>query len=981
MKRIYIFLFLFFLPPSVLRSQQTNISARTYDLWKKFKTEIQSLPIVVPDCPLSTLRRMPLQQREVDFWLKEIAKMRASGAADCCFQLLDELEGAAKNNPQNYALWLAEKTYLQLSFEKKKEAAVTCNQLTAWAVETGHGMSLAKLNTARIARAKRQFAEAMQNAEEALKLARSEKNKALEGAILYVIGLTSRDIYMERPEKNVPFLEQALTIATELRDTSLMLNQLTGIAISYFYNNSKELNKAFPVLERAFSLINATTSIRDRMIVVSAYGSILLENHEFDKALAVYFVSVELAKKLGGLSKIQNDYEHLADVYEGKHNYARALAMMDSAKVYCDFDRELGFFYNTYARLYALSGNLPLSVEYHQKAFEAQVKGYTNRNAALLTETETRMRTHEKELELRQQLTQRWFLVGIAGLAILLLSGALWAYWRNRKQLALLTEKNKLIEKQEAELRQLDAAKTRFFANVSHELRTPLTLILGPLSHLLKSNELTNHQFTLLSFVRQNAKSLLQLTNEILDLNKLEAGKMSLNEEPTVLYPLMRRLIANFESHAERQNTRLTFDYQPDHYLQIELDANKFEKIINNLLSNALKFTPTGGAIVVSIFEKPNAVELHVKDTGRGIHPDDLPQVFNRFYQSNQPDTPTEGGTGIGLSLSMEFAKLMHGKLWVESIFGQGSTFFFSFPKREVMGTGELKVQNEDLEIIEDTPSVSNQPTNQLTSKPTILIVEDNRSLRDYLRLLLQDNYNILTAENGLVALDLLSTQHLSPSVSLIISDIMMPVMDGFQLLEVLKNRPYFQQIPVIMLTARAEIQDKLKALRIGVDDYLLKPFEEEELSTRVANLLRNYKNRNDIPQIIEEKSLEIIDNQEVTEPIADYRQTPDALIWLSELEQVVAKSMTQFDFTTEGVAEKMFMGRSQFFKKVKQLTGITPNEYVQEMRLSQARILLENRRCSTVKEAAFSVGFKDVRYFSELFRKRFGKLPSDYLN
>jgi YesN/AraC family two-component response regulator len=182
------------------------------------------------------------------------------------------------------------------------------------------------------------------------------------------------------------------------------------------------------------------------------------------------------------------------------------------------------------------------------------------------------------------------------------------------------------------------------------------------------------------------------------------------------------------------------------------------------------------------------------------------------------------------------------------------------------------------------------------------------------------------------------------------------------------------------MLTARAEIQDKLKALRIGVDDYLLKPFEEEELSTRVANLLQNYKNRNNIPLLTEDQTVKPNDYQEITEAPLDYRQTPDALIWLAELEQVVAKSMTQFDFTTEGVAEKMFMGRSQFFKKVKQLTGITPNEYVQEMRLSQARTLLENRRCSTVKEVAFSVGFKDVRYFSTLFRKRFGKLPSDYL-
>lgn len=586
-----------------------------------------------------------------------------------------------------------------------------------------------------------------------------------------------------------------------------------------------------------------------------------------------------------------------------------------------------------------------------------------------------------------------------------------WFYWRLRKQQKQLSEKNNLlalkndlIDQQNKELTHLDEAKTRFFANVSHELRTPLTLMLGPLAAILKRNQLDNHDFTYARLAQTHGKALLKLVNEILDLSKLESGKMQIHDETVDFQSFMRRLVSAFESHADRLGITFQFVYKADKHLRLSLDADKWAKIVNNLLSNALKFTPKGGTITVTIEDLANVMRLTVSDTGRGIHPDDLPSVFDRFYQSEQKDAPIEGGTGIGLALCREFVDIMQGRIWVESALDKGSQFYVELPKKEVLGIGnqgfgtknaentEGAFTTTDSENGDDSTSfnaplfVIQQEQNPLSfsRNKTVLVVEDNVDLRTYLSLILRGaNFKVVEAENGLAALDVLQELYAKGQLpQLIVSDIMMPVMDGFQLLKVLKDRDYFRSIPVVMLTARADIQDKINALRIGVDDYLLKPFEEEELLARVENLLRNYDARGQILAEIEAvKAVEPSRNIESATTNNQSIITNNQSEWLAELEQVVAKSMSKTDFHTEGVAEQLFMGRSQFFVKVKQLTGMTPNEYIQEMRLTQARTLLENRRVATVKEAAFSVGFKDVRYFSELFKKRFGKLPSEYLS
>jgi signal transduction histidine kinase/DNA-binding response OmpR family regulator/ligand-binding sensor domain-containing protein len=529
----------------------------------------------------------------------------------------------------------------------------------------------------------------------------------------------------------------------------------------------------------------------------------------------------------------------------------------------------------------------------------------------------------------------------------------------------------KTIEAQAEDLRKLDELKTRFFANVSHELRTPLTLMLGPIKSVLKRQNIDNKSHTFLSTAEQNGHKLLKLVNEILDLNKLEAGKLALKEETVHFYSFVKRLTSNFMSYAESTNVSFLFDYQLERDIHLLLDKHKLETILNNLLSNAFKFTTKDGKIQVEILEKINNIQIIVKDTGRGIHPEDLPNVFDRFYQSKQKGA-AEGGTGIGLALCKEFSELLGGKIWVESQYGEGAQFYVEIPKTEVLKT----TSNSDYEMSQEPLLVASTPVKKVIddvkneNKNTLLIVEDNASLQNYLKLILEEEYQIVTANNGAEALEVLE----KTSVNLIVSDIMMPIMDGYALLKELKENNQYRSIPVIMLTAKADKADKLNALRIGVDDYLLKPFDEDELLARISNLIENNVSRQTEWQKI---SLEETSEETESEAIIFTKENSE---WLAKLEKTVFEQVGLPHFTTETLAQEMAISRRQLNRKIKEYTGLTPNKYIVEIRLQKARSLFEKSPGLTVKEVSYEVGFSKTEYFSKLFKARFGKNPSELI-
>jgi len=539
---------------------------------------------------------------------------------------------------------------------------------------------------------------------------------------------------------------------------------------------------------------------------------------------------------------------------------------------------------------------------------------------------------------------------------------------------AQIESDKQIIEHQAEELRKMDELKSRFFANVSHELRTPLTLILSPLQVMIKRQRLQREDEEYIKMAHKNGQRLLKLVNELLDLSKLEAGKMMVKYTNIKLHPFISRIVASFESYAKEADINLVFSYQLEKDLGVKIDMQKTEIILINLLSNALKFTEAGGSIEVNVFSfaspeaqnpKPGTrnLLLSVSDSGRGIHPKDLSQIFDRFYQSEQTEV-AEGGTGIGLALSYEFAKVMDGELSVESEWGKGSIFSLSLPFEEVTEVIELvKVENIDSAI---SPLLPSSLTNE-NDRKTLLLVEDNPDLRRFIKSLLDPTYHVITAQHGKEALELLPKIE---NCDLIISDIMMPVMDGYQILQMVKSNVAYNKIPMIMLTARAALDDKLRALRIGVDDYMLKPFDEDELLARVSNLIKNREAR-------KEEAKHAIEINGITAAVPSELETTN---WLVQVEKTVTEKLNLHEFNIETLAYDMSMSRQNLNAKIKKMTGLTASQYLQEARLIEARKILETRSVNSVKAAVLEVGIKDVKYFSKKIKERFGKSPSAYL-
>ncbi|MCE7996901.1 MAG: response regulator [Roseivirga sp.] len=403
-------------------------------------------------------------------------------------------------------------------------------------------------------------------------------------------------------------------------------------------------------------------------------------------------------------------------------------------------------------------------------------------------------------------------------------------------------EANILIKEQADRLQELDKVKSRFFANISHELRTPLTLINAPLESLIENGKIEDEEvLKTLGVARKNGGSLLSLVEEILDLTKLEAGKLKLIENPVRLSEFVNDTLKGYETGFQKKSINLLVDFQPDDNLTVLMDANYAGKIVNNLLSNALKFTPEHGCIKVCVqykAERPDLLQLSVEDNGEGIHPNDVKHIFDRFYQSEQPGQKAVGGTGIGLALAKELALLFEGDLKVESELGKGSMFSFEFPLKEV--TEEVIVPLSKAETV-SVDSALKETIHRYAvrfevGKPVLLVTEDHPEMRAFIVQTLQPYFEIRQAENGKVALEILKAER----IDIVLSDVMMPVMDGFELLESIKQDKSLHEVSLIMLTARADQEDKLFALTMGIDDYLTKPFHASEFLARIKNILEN---------------------------------------------------------------------------------------------------------------------------------------------
>jgi signal transduction histidine kinase/DNA-binding response OmpR family regulator/ligand-binding sensor domain-containing protein len=574
---------------------------------------------------------------------------------------------------------------------------------------------------------------------------------------------------------------------------------------------------------------------------------------------------------------------------------------------------------------------------------------------------------------------QTWFIAS----CILALGMSIFLF--NKRRINLLKERQKQLEdkienataqiqQQNEELKSLDKVKSNFFANISHELRTPLTLILGPLSYVLDKSDEWKKEDVLqqLRVMQRNGKSLLQLIEEILDLSKLEAKKMNLEEEGTSVRQFFEHILNLFEPQFQSQklNYELVFNLKdPD--LHMLLDRKKIEKVLNNYLSNAIKFTPSGDKITLSVSETKTELKIQVSDTGKGVHPNDLPYIFERFYQSKQAEQKLYGGTGIGLALVNEFADLMGGKAYAESQLGIGSQFYFDLPKKSVSVNSMtpktiVAISKEEFE----EKLIANIGTDF-----TILVVEDNEDMRNFVCQLLETRYkNILQAKNGAEGLKLLRKHGLD--IRLVISDVMMPEVDGLTMLKELKSNPEWSGIPVIMLTALSAERDKMAALTIGVDDYLTKPFSVTELLARVQNLLYNYHQREAWQKSPEYLVMQQLDQANVVESPSSVQDKK----WVNEIEETIKSSFSAGILDIAALAVMANLSPRQFSRKLNTITGLSPARFIKEVQLQIARKELENGTVLSIKEVSYKIGIESPSTFSKVFKARFGKSPSEYI-
>ncbi len=553
---------------------------------------------------------------------------------------------------------------------------------------------------------------------------------------------------------------------------------------------------------------------------------------------------------------------------------------------------------------------------------------------------------------------------------------------RNLKRRALILE-HQVSEKTHQILEQrkeVDELKSRFYTNISHEFRTPLTLLMGPLEDSMKKpgREVSMGKGPLRIMLR-NARRLQQLINQLLDISKLESGKMLFQPGRGNLGEFVRTISGTFLSLAESRRIVFIIDVGQtigDTYF----DSDKTEKVITNLLSNAFKFTPEGGTVSIRLtcMEESGSTPrmesvLEVADSGKGIGKEHLDRIFERFYQVSDPDTAKEAGTGIGLALTREMVELMHGEISVESKPGEGTKFTVRFPVSEESFTAD-EIQ---LSRIDRSPEKGNaindlyQPIENVADayqkekdceKSLILIVEDHPDLRNYIREQLVQIYRVAEAKNGEEGFE--SALKLIPD--LVITDLMMPVMGGIEMCEKLKNHPATNHIPVIMLTARADLNSKLKGLETGADDYIIKPFDTEELRVRANNLIMQ---RMRLKETFRMKFATVKEDMEA--PIED--------LLMQQLLGTIDRHLENPEFTIDHLVSQLNMSRTQVFRKVSALTGYTPKELIRSVRLKKAAGYFRNGH-KHVAQVMHRVGFNNQSYFSKCFRDLFGMNPSEYI-
>ncbi|CAM1364857.1 Integral membrane sensor hybrid histidine kinase [Tenacibaculum litoreum] len=509
------------------------------------------------------------------------------------------------------------------------------------------------------------------------------------------------------------------------------------------------------------------------------------------------------------------------------------------------------------------------------------------------------------------------------------------------------------LESQRKQLEELNEFQSQFFINVSHEIRTPLTLIKGEIDGLdaFKNTPYETESLVIKNRLNKQVNKIKTIVDDVLDLAKMKDANFKIYPTPFLINNLINKLYTSFEPLCSQKGISFTIK-KVNEECWVLSDTVFLERALNNIIVNAIKYTPKNGNISITLYENNEQVFIAVKDSGIGIAKKDIDLIYDRFYQAKN-DINKAGGSGVGLAFSKEIIELHQGKLTVESKLDKGSTFIVMLPKASKINTKENLEETTVQNTYEESFTHKKVISSEVTKPYTILIVDDNFEMRAYLKSIL-NNYTCFEAENGKEALDILSKE----KIDFIVTDYMMPVMNGLTLIENIKEKKI--NVPILMLTARTDSKSKLKVLRLGIDDYLNKPFEKEELLIRIQNALNNSINRT---TFIEENTIE-------------KKELSQSNLWIKKVQKFINEQCSNPNMTQEDIAQHFNTSRSSLNRKIKAATGLTPNQLITEIKLQKARSIVEQNPSVLLKTLALEVGYLHSTHFSKIYKQRFGVLP-----
>jgi len=757
----------------------------------------------------------------------------------------------------------------------------------------------------------------------AIKLAENH-NYSIEKSI----GYSEYANYLSRfknHKKAAIFLQKALKTIKNEDNNKIKSAIYWSLGANYLH--LKKIDSAEYFYKKRIPLFIQSNQQKELALAYSSLGGFYNKIYRYKDAIYYQSKALKLFNKINPkeIGKILGTTNGLATAYANNKQYKEAFYLVDKA--------------------YNLRDSLR-DIQQSKLTLELEKKYQTQKKEHQITLLKT-----EKELAKQQKINQRNLF--ITGIGITSFIGLFFFFlYRNR-------------QKTMRKLRELDKIKSNLFTNISHEFRTPLTLISSPIQQQLKKKNISTNDRNSFEIIQRNTTRLLDLVNQLLDISKIESGSLKLKVAPYNLASFLGKLLDGFSFMANQKEIdfKVNINSIPE---ETWFDKDIVEKIVTNLLSNAIKYTPIKGIIIAEFFVKENKLKFIIKNTGEGITPNKITKIFDRFYQLNNHSE----GTGIGLALVKEFVTLHKGKIKVESIPNQWTTFAISLPiYKKAFEENEIisePIFDENSQIINLSNTTNNELQNNIineeTENPIALIVEDNKDVNNYIGTLLKDEYTIIQAVNGGEGIKLA----LEYVPDIIISDIMMPIKDGVVLCNTLKTNELTNHIPIILLTAKAGEENQISGIKAGADAYITKPFNDELLLLKIAQL------------IAIRKKLQARYSQEVILKPTDIAVNSIDERFLERVQKVLDTNLVESSFHINEFCKAVGMSRMQLHRKLKVLTGLSTTEFIRSQRLKLAAQLLKTSDIN-ISQVGYSVGFNDHAYFSKCFKKMYNCTPSEF--